>query len=180
MTHIIHMFHTRSVRRDRRGESGFTLIELMIVILVILILAGILIPQISLAQERAHKATCISNQRNIETAVALWNADNINAIYTGGTMDGSTPNYAALAGTPQYTNANAFKEPDTIYAGNATGLEYYLSMGAAAGNGNPATPSYGHVACAADKLPDPWVAGYDGAAGSVSGIIHTRGSAASP
>ncbi len=165
----------------KKGEAGFTLIELMIVILVILILAAILVPQFGLAQERARKAKCVSNQRNIETSVAMWSTDNTNTAYTGNTMNLSTPSYSQLTGTPQYTLATAFAEPDTAYAGNPTGAEYYLSMGAATGGtAAPSSPSYGHVACAADKTADPWVANYDGTAGSVPGINHARGAAASP
>ncbi|HLY24065.1 MAG TPA: type II secretion system protein, partial [bacterium] len=60
----------------QRDERGFTLIELMIVILVILVLAAILLPQFGLARERARKASCVSNQRNLETSVAMWQTDN--------------------------------------------------------------------------------------------------------
>ena len=66
----------RLIQMLKQRESGFTLIELMIVILVILILAAILVPQFGLAQERARKAKCVSNQRNLETAVAMWSTDN--------------------------------------------------------------------------------------------------------
>jgi len=153
----------------------------MVVILVILILAAILIPQFGLAQERARKAQCVSNQRNIESAVSMWNTDNQSALFTGNTMDTSTPSYTNLTSVTQYTPVASFKEPDTFYAGNPTGAEYYLSMGNPTG-GSPSVQaqSYGHVACAADKVPDPWVANYDGTAGAVNNINHTRGSQASP
>jgi prepilin-type N-terminal cleavage/methylation domain-containing protein len=168
------------IRRVHSREAGFTLIELMIVILVILILAAILVPQFGLARERARKASCVSNQRNLETAVAMWATDNPTVAYTGGNFTASVPSYAQLTGTPQYTLVGAFIEPDDPVAGNQNGTDYYLSMGAAAAPGNPAAPSYGHAACAADETPDPWVNNYDGAAGNVVGISHTRGAAASP
>jgi len=167
-------------------ESGFTLIELMIVILVILILAAILVPQFGLAQERARKAKCVSNQRNLETAVAMWETDNTGSNYAGGTMNGSTPNFVNLttAGQPQYATPGAFIEPDDGVAANQSGQDYYLSNGVAGGalaNANASAPSYGHVACAYDGVSDPWVAGYD-APGNGGGatLNHTRGSAASP
>jgi len=169
----------------RKDESGFTLIELMIVILVILILAAILVPQFGLAQERARKAKCVSNQRNLETAVAMWATDNTGTNYTGGTMAAtSNPNIANLApanGTP-YTTAGAFVEPDD--PSNLTGSDYYLSNGVAGGalaNANASAPSYGHVACAFDGVQDPWVADYDAASqGAGKALNHTRGAAASP
>ncbi len=163
-------------------EAGFTLIELMIVILVILILAAILVPQFGIAQERAKKAKCVSNQRNIETAAAMWSTDNPNTSYVGGTMKtASTPNLGTLTGTPAYTTVSAFAEPDDTAATGTDGTDYYLSQGSATGGTvNTSAPSYGHVACAADKTADPWVNSYDGTAGTISGINHARGASASP
>jgi len=167
-------------------ESGFTLIELMIVILVILILAAILVPQFGLAQERARKAKCVSNQRNLETSVAMWETDNTSTNYTGGTMNSSTPNFTNLttAGQPMYATPGTFVEPDDGTVANQVGQDYYLSNGASGGalaNANASAPSYGHVACAYDGVTDPWVNNYD-TAGSGGGatLNHTRGSAASP
>ena len=161
-------------------DRGFTLIELMIVILVILVLAAILLPQFGLARERARKASCVSNQRNLETAVAMWQTDNPSTTLVGGTLNSSTPGATTLSGTgnPQYTTAQMYVEPDDTAV--TSGVDYYLSMGAAAAPAVQTNPSYGHIACAADKTADPWVAGYDGTAGTVTGINHTRGAQASP
>ncbi len=171
------------LRGLRREQAGFTLIELMIVILVILILAAILVPQFGLARERARKALCVSNQRNLETAVAMWSTDNPTVAYTGGqlTAGGATnPNYTQLTSAPQYALAGAFIEPDDA-AGATTGADYYLSMGAAALPANQSAPSYGHVSCWYDGVADAWVAGYDGTGGGGAGTInHTRGASASP
>jgi prepilin-type N-terminal cleavage/methylation domain-containing protein len=181
----------RLIRRGDRGENGFTLIELMIVILVILILAAILVPQFSLARERARKASCVSNQRNIETAVAMWSTDNILATFTGGQMSGSYPGYTAVTGVlggPQYAVPRAFICPDDGV--NNSGQDYYLSNGSptgAAAAANPAAPSYSHVTCtyAANVNPtgctpgDPWVNCYNGG-GSGAGLNHERGGNASP
>ncbi len=167
----------------KKGEAGFTLIELMIVILVILILAAILVPQFGLAQERARKAKCVSNQRNLETAVAMWATDNTALNYASGTMNASSPGFGALTGSPQYTTSGAFTEPD--HSVTATGADYFLSNGAATAGAQPATsanaaaPSYGHVACAYDGVTDPWV-NNDDAVGAGTTLNHTRGAAATP
>ncbi len=166
----------------KRAESGFTLIELMIVILVILILAAILVPQFGLARERARKAKCVSNQRNLETAVAMWTTDNSSMNYVGGPLSGATPNAATLSGTgsPQYALSAMYVEPDDSAV--TSGVDYYLSQGSATG-GTVATtaPSYGHIACAWDGTADPWVAGYDGTGqGGAGKYNHSRGASASP
>ena len=180
------------VHRQPKDEAGFTLIELMIVILVILILAAILIPQFGVARERARKSSCVSNQRNLETAIAMWATDNPQPTYTGGTLSASFPGYASLVGPPAYTTVTNFYEPDDPAGGgggaNSTGQDYYLSQGSATGGvANGAAPSYGHVACnwTADVNPsgctpgDPWVNCYNGTGGG-TGLSHERGGAASP
>ncbi|HET7265549.1 MAG TPA: type II secretion system protein [bacterium] len=169
------------MKRMRQDERGFTLIELMIVILVILVLAAILIPQFGLARERARKASCVSNQRNLETAVAMWQTDNPSTNLQGGDLNASIPSATTLSGSPQYALAGMYVEPDDATV--TTGADYYLSNGTAAGtqaNAVPTNPSYAHVACQADKTADGWVAGYDGTSGAVNNINHTRGAQASP
>jgi prepilin-type N-terminal cleavage/methylation domain-containing protein len=174
------------IRRIHTRETGFTLIELMIVIVVILLLAAILIPQMGVARERAYKAKCVSNQRNLETAVALWAIDNPNVPYDGGAMDNSTPDFNDLTATPVYANPSVFKEPDDPNAARAVGDDYYLSQGNSGGGPAPSAPTYGHVTCAYAEDPssgcgggDPWVNCYEGT-GNGTGLNHMRGAAASP
>src|SRR5690242_21953891 len=110
-----------SWRKRVRDERGFTLIELMIVILVILVLAAILVPQFGIARERARKASCVSNQRNLETSVAMWATDNPNTTYVGGLFSAATPSYTALTGSPVYSLPGAFTEPDAGGPGGTAG-----------------------------------------------------------
>ena len=167
--------------QDPRGGSGFPYFEPMVVVAVILILALILIPQFGIARERALKAVCVSNQRNLETAAVMWSTDNPAGVFVGGTMNVSGPGFADLSGPSRYVNPTSFKEPDDPNLANANGVDYYLSMGAPTGGvANESSPSYGHVACAYDREPDPWVAGYNRDLGNARGINHARGAAASP
>jgi prepilin-type N-terminal cleavage/methylation domain-containing protein len=184
----------RLVRIRHRADAGFTLIELMIVIAVIMILAAIILPQFAVARERARKASCVSNQRDLETAVSMWATDNPMPVYVGGKFSASTPGYNLLTGAgggTAYTPAAVFIEPDDPAAGNQTGQDYYISNGSASGalgTANVQAPSYGHVTCAyaqdvngcgAGTNGDPWVACYNGA-GAGTGLIHSRGLGASP
>jgi prepilin-type N-terminal cleavage/methylation domain-containing protein len=53
-------------------KRGFTLIELLVVVAVIAVLAGLLIPSISLIRRLANDATCGNNLRQIGAAVSVY------------------------------------------------------------------------------------------------------------
>src|SRR5260370_5113059 len=62
-------------RRERPQPSGFTLIELLVVIAIIAILAAILFPVFALAREKARQITCLSNQKQLGTAMSMYLQD---------------------------------------------------------------------------------------------------------
>ncbi|HTV43356.1 MAG TPA: prepilin-type N-terminal cleavage/methylation domain-containing protein [Candidatus Sulfotelmatobacter sp.] len=61
-------------------HSGFTLIELLVVIAIIAILAAVLLPVLSRAEERARQAACLSNLKQWGLADNLYIDDN-NGVY---------------------------------------------------------------------------------------------------
>src|SRR5687768_3102279 len=58
-----------------RKRPGFTLIELLVVIAIIAILAAILFPVFAQAREKARQASCLSNAKQLGTALMMYFQD---------------------------------------------------------------------------------------------------------
>lgn len=67
-------------------RRGFTLIELLVVIAIIAILAAILFPVFAKAKDAAQASRCVSNLKQINTALVMY-VDSFNGYLPGGSFD---------------------------------------------------------------------------------------------
>src|SRR5215510_8292861 len=77
----------KRVAQSHRG--GFTLIELLVVIAIIGILAGMLLPALSRAKEKARGIKCVNSLKQMGYAFAMYADDNNDLYPTTAGFNGS-------------------------------------------------------------------------------------------
>jgi prepilin-type N-terminal cleavage/methylation domain-containing protein/prepilin-type processing-associated H-X9-DG protein len=108
-------------------KNGFTLIELLVVISIIAVLAGMLLPAVSMVRDASRSAICMSNLRQCGMATMLYTADWDGLLPSAGNSSGGLP----IAWTKTFTNAE-YIDNTVLLCPSAAPFHY--AVGAAVGN----------------------------------------------
>jgi prepilin-type N-terminal cleavage/methylation domain-containing protein len=89
------------LRNTSRRQRSFTLLELLVVVAIIGVLAGLLLPALAGARERAKRIHCLSNLKQIGSSLTAYAADNEGYSPPTWLANGSPLIWDGLAGVPQ-------------------------------------------------------------------------------
>lgn len=76
----------QATRRKQKRQTSFTLIELLVVIAIIAILAGLLLPALNAAREKAHALSCVNKTKQLGLCISMYVSDcqdNFFKVYDG-------------------------------------------------------------------------------------------------
>jgi len=108
----------------KKTRPGFTLIELLVVIAIIAILAAIILPVLSRAQERGLRTYCANNLRQIGIGMIVYAGDNNDYVISARPVDGATST------SPGPYNQHAINDPQA-QEGSTVNLYVGITNGAA-------------------------------------------------
>jgi prepilin-type N-terminal cleavage/methylation domain-containing protein len=145
----------KKIWRNKNLRS-FTLVELLVVIAIIGILAGMLLPAVAAARERARRTRCMSNLSQFGKGLAIYSMDH-NESYPSNMVDITAADNAKLFKCPSDSSVpEAASDIQTIRsAGNGNYCSYAMASTYGSGSMRVSAASPSSLAVIMDKNGNP-------------------------
>jgi len=113
----------------KNQKKGFTLIELLVVVAIIAILAGMLLPVLSKAREKARRVNCAGNLKQIGLSLLMYSGD-FDGFFPNPVLVGQT-NFEPLASEKYIQDGKIWACPSrTVVLTTANNASYrYIGSG---------------------------------------------------
>ena len=98
--------------KKRRLAKRFTLIVLLVVIAIIAILAGLLLPALAKAKNKATGAYCMSNYKQLQLCWTMYAGDNNDSMPENSQLPGGGSRAAWFSQGPTWLHGNAWTDVD--------------------------------------------------------------------
>jgi prepilin-type N-terminal cleavage/methylation domain-containing protein/prepilin-type processing-associated H-X9-DG protein len=134
------------------GRNGFTLIELLVVIAIIAILAGLLLPALAKAKQKAQATQCLNNIKQLQLCWQMYLHDNNDFMVVNHANPINSVD-AWVIGSARLDNTTTNIENGLLFQYNRSVKIYvcpadkYMTAGGLSGPGVPRTRSYSVSYC---------------------------------